>query len=70
MALSNMHTPAVLMLISLIIGCCGGSTLWGRRCTFSGEDTLELVQEDLSLLLAVTHQFVCGFILGLYVLYL
>ena len=25
MALSNLHTPAVLMLISLIIGCCGGS---------------------------------------------
>ena len=24
-ALSNLHTPAVLMLISLIIGCCGGS---------------------------------------------
>ena len=25
MALSNLHTPAVLMLISLINGCCGGS---------------------------------------------
>ena len=24
MALSKLHTPAVLMLISLIIGCCGG----------------------------------------------
>ena len=29
MALSNLHTPAVLMLISLIIGCCGGSMCAG-----------------------------------------
>ena len=29
MALSNLHTPAVLMLISLIIGCCGGSRCGG-----------------------------------------
>ena len=56
MALSNLHTPAVLMLISLIIGCCGGSRCGGSRSTISGEDTLELVQEDFSLLLAVTHQ--------------
>ena len=30
--------------------------VWGSRSTISGEDTLELVQEDFSLLLAVTHQ--------------
>ena len=29
MALSNLHTPAVLMLISLIIGYCGGSRCGG-----------------------------------------
>ena len=29
MALSNLHTPAVLMLISLIIVCCGGSRCGG-----------------------------------------
>ena len=29
MALSNLHTPAVLRLISLIIGCCGGSKCGG-----------------------------------------
>ena len=29
MALSNLHTPAVLMLISLIIGCCVGSRCGG-----------------------------------------
>ena len=29
MALSNLHTPAVLMLISHIIGCCGWSRCWG-----------------------------------------
>ena len=28
-AFSNLHTPAVLMLISLIIGCCGGSRCGG-----------------------------------------
>ena len=27
--------------------------MWGSRSTISGEDTLELVQEDFSLLLAV-----------------
>ena len=29
MALSNLHSPALLMLISLIIGCCGGSMCGG-----------------------------------------
>ena len=29
MALSNFHTPAVLVLISLIIGCCGESRCGG-----------------------------------------
>ena len=29
MALSNLQTPAVLMLISLIVGCCGGSRFRG-----------------------------------------
>ena len=29
--------------------------MWGSISTISGEDTLELVQEDFSLLLAVTH---------------
>ena len=37
MALSNLHTPAVLILISLIIGCCGGS-----RC--GGADPQSLVK--------------------------
>ena len=47
MALSNLHSPAVLMLNALIIGCCGGVNVWGS--------TVELVHENLNLLLAVTH---------------
>ena len=57
MALNKLHTPAVLMLISLIIGynwVLWRVKVWGSRSTISGEDTLELVQKDLIPLLVVT----------------
>ena len=54
MDLSNLHTSAVVINITCWV--LWKVNVWRGRSTISGEDTVDMVQEDLGLLLAVTHQ--------------